>query len=99
MYSMSIDERKKQFTIVVSGFITEEEADAYKKDYIMHAASIDCSDYTLILDGSDMMVSKQSMLDGLKALIQSYVNHATRKFYLYKQSHLLLVHNYAVLMC
>ncbi|MED4129386.1 MULTISPECIES: hypothetical protein [Shouchella] len=79
MYSMSIDERKKQFTIVVSGFITEEEADAYKKDYIMHAASIDCSDYTLILDGSDMMVSKQSMLDGLKALIQSYVNHGYKE--------------------
>lgn len=74
MYSMKIDETKKVFSIVVSGFITEDEAAAYMIDYKKHSESIHCPSYTLLLDGSEMKASKQGMLDGLKALIQSYVD-------------------------
>ncbi|WP_054709589.1 hypothetical protein [Bacillus sp. JCM 19041] len=74
MYSMKIDEKKKVFSIVVSGFITEDEAAAYATDYKKHAESIHCPSYTLLLDGSGIKASKQDMLDGLKALIQSYVD-------------------------
>ncbi|MFS0785776.1 hypothetical protein ABC345_05225 [Shouchella sp. 1P09AA] len=79
MYSMNLDKNKKRFTIVVSGFITEEEAEAYTNDYVKHASSIDCAQYTLVLDGSDIIASKQSMLDGLKALIQSYIDHGYKE--------------------
>lgn len=74
MYEMNLDKVKKTFQVKVKGFIKEDEAARYMKDYQDHVSKIRPAEYTLIVDGTEQAAVPQALIEDLKGALQFYAS-------------------------
>ncbi len=72
MFKMELNKEKKLFVITMGGFFREDEGKKFLDDYNTNVKSITPASYTLVLDGSGLLTSKQDMLPVLKNCVSLY---------------------------
>lgn len=79
MFVFEKKQAEKKLVITVSGFMKPDEADAFLKEYDENIKSINPAEYTLIIDSTDLAVSKQDMLPVLEGCFQLYMSNGFKK--------------------
>lgn len=74
MYKIEVKNSKKILFIHVGGFFQEEEAKNFLNDYNKAVKSIIPSNFTLVLESSDLSTSKKEMLPALENCMKMYKN-------------------------
>lgn len=80
MYKMEL--KPGAFIITISGFIKEDEAQAFIKDYKENITKFIPSQTNLILDGSKLATSSANMLPTLEACLKMYISDNFKNIYL-----------------
>lgn len=72
MYEINVDKVKKTFIIKVGGFFDEAEGKKFVDEYAKKTNQVNPSEYSLIIGGENLAVSKPEMLPVLKAVFEMY---------------------------
>lgn len=72
MYEISVDKVKKTFTINVGGFFDETEGKKFVDEYAQKTNQVNPYEYSLIICGENLAVSKPEMLPVLKSVFEMY---------------------------
>ncbi|WP_068621002.1 hypothetical protein [Paenibacillus tuaregi] len=79
MFVFEKKQAEKALAITVSGFMKPDEAEAFLKEYNEHINSINPAEYTLIIDSTNLAVSKQDMLPVLEGCFKLYMSNGFKK--------------------
>lgn len=79
MYEINVDKGKKTFTIKVGGFFDETEGKKFVDEYAKKTTQVNPSEYSLIIGGENLSVSKPEMLPVLKAVFEMYKSSNFKK--------------------
>ncbi|MFT8323222.1 MAG: hypothetical protein ABF649_20350 [Bacillus sp. (in: firmicutes)] len=79
MFIFEKNEAKKELFIKVSGFIKESEGEAFLTEYQQHMKQITPSAYTLIIDSTNLSVSKADMLPVLEGCFKLYMSNGFKR--------------------
>ncbi|WP_166243540.1 hypothetical protein [Paenibacillus turpanensis] len=77
---------EKKLVITVSGFIREEEGEAFLNDYNRHIGMIKPAEYTLIVDSTGLSASKPEMLPVLEGCFRLYMSNGFKKILMVRPS-------------
>lgn len=75
MFKFEKKQAEKVLVITVGGFMKPDEAEAFLKEYEENVNSIKPSEYNLIIDSTDLSVSKQDMLPVLEGCFNLYMSN------------------------
>lgn len=81
MYKIEINEIKKVFIVTVDGFIQEDEGMQFLEDYKNNVSKINPKEYSMIIEGKYLVVSKQEMLPVLGQAISMYIDTGFKKYF------------------
>ncbi|WP_445486499.1 hypothetical protein [Niallia sp. 03133] len=79
MFTFEKNQVKKELYITVSGFIKESEGEAFLAEYHQNVKQIVPSAYTLIVDSTNLSVSKADMLPVLEGCFKLYMSNRFKK--------------------
>lgn len=79
MYKIEKKEAEKQIFITVGGFFKPEDGEAFLADYNKHVNSVQPSNYTLVVDSTDLSASKADMLPILEGCFKLYMSNGFKK--------------------
>lgn len=79
MFKFEKKQAEKALVITVGGFMKPDEAEAFLKEYEENVNSIQPSEYKLIIDSTDLAVSKQDMLPVLEGCFNLYMSNGFKK--------------------
>lgn len=87
MFKIETDKVKKTFTVKVKGFFKENEGIDFLDEYKKNTSAITPSEYSLIVDGTELSISKPEMLPILNGCFNLYKSTGFKKNYgLYPKS-------------
>lgn len=79
MFKIELNNIKKVLTITVGGFFKEEEGKAFLQEYQKSVGSIKPADYSLVVDGTELLISKQEMVPILENCMMLYKRTGFKK--------------------
>ena len=81
MYKIEVDERKKSFIVMVEGFIQEDEGLQFLSDYKSNVGKINPKEYSMVICGEGLVVSKKEMIPVLEQCISMYMDTGFKKYF------------------
>lgn len=81
LYKIEVNESKKAFIVIVDGFIQEEEGMQFLTDYKSNVSKVNPKEYSMIIGGENLVVSKQEMLPVLGQAISMYMDTGFKRYF------------------